>query len=317
MGDRLLYATPTGKHPHPGYVQSARCMEMTCTSFERRLEDFQMAAGPVQMARTTIAEAALKGNCYQKHDHAKDHKHCRHEPYDFLVMHDDDLLVDSIGPAGNPLDVWHELFQKAPDVGVIGAVYLREKLETPCIVMAHPEYPEENCHLVYGMPASPFSVAGVGTGFIMIRISALRALVDKEDGAHAIFRFPFNRTRWGVVNHTGEDYDFCTRMRGAGFKVIADPRFETVHIKESGLLEFSWSRYERQWIDQVPDGVVPEVWEQSVLANATRVRKACSAGITTIDINGFMCLDHVPQLKAEANQMSEARAAKAAKKEAA
>src|SRR6185295_9343513 len=108
MPPRLLYATPTGRHPHPMYVASARRVELTCKSFERRIEDFLFAAGPVQMARTTIAEHAIK------------------DGYDYLLMHDDDLIVDA-GSDHNPLDVWHELFKSDPTIGVIGAVYLREK----------------------------------------------------------------------------------------------------------------------------------------------------------------------------------------------
>lgn len=309
MPDRLLYATPTGKHPHPGYVQSVRNIEMTCHSFDRRLEDFLMAAGPVQMARTTIAEHALKGNCYVKHDHGKDPKACVYEPYDYLVMHDDDLVIDPTSPAGNPLDTWHELFRAAPDLGVIGAVYLREKLETPCVVISHDQYPEEHCHLVNGMPAQPFACAGVGTGFIMIRVAALRQLALAEDGAHALFRFPFNMTRWGIVNHTGEDYDFCARMTGAGFRVVADPRFPTTHIKESGLLRYAHAAYEQQWSPSPPAGVDEVAWQGRLRERYTALRACCAPLIDLKTINGFGCLDHVEQLKAEATQKAAKRPA--------
>ncbi len=307
MADRLLYATPTGKHPHPGYVVSVRDIEMSCATFERRPGDFQMASGPVQMARTTIAEAALNGSCRQRHDHAAGGgAQCVLEPYDYLVMHDDDLVVNAAGPAGNPLDVWHKLFDEHPDVGVIGAVYLREKMETPTVVMSHPQFPEENCHVISGLPAAPFPVSGIGTGFMMIRVSALRALVDQEDGAHAIFRFPFNMTRWGIVNHTGEDYDFCARMRGAGYKVLADARFDTLHIKESGSLRFHHPEFEAQWMDGAP----------GVRERCENLRACLSKLMTIVEINGVMCVDHVPALKADAEVLERKRAARA-KKEAA
>lgn len=311
MADRLLYATPTGKHPHPGYVVSVRDIEMSCATFERRPGDFQMAAGPVQMARTTIAERALAGACNQRHNHALDDgKNCVLEPYDYLVMHDDDLVVNAAGAAGNPLDAWHALFQANPDVGVIGAVYLREKMETPTVVMSHPQFPEENCHVISGLPPAPFAVSGIGTGFFMIRVSALRELVEKEDGAHAIFRFPFNRTRWGIVNHTGEDYDFCARMRGIGYRVLADARYETAHIKDSGTLTYHQPSYEAQWADGSP----------GCRERAERLRGCLSKHMTIVTIDGVMCVDHIPALKADAEVAARARLERAtarAKKEAA
>jgi len=288
MADRLLYATPTGKHPHPAFVSSARALELTCRTFERRVHDFLFAAGPVQMARSTIADHAIK------------------DGYDYLLMHDDDLVVNVSTQLGNPLDVWHELFQREKDVGVVGAVYLRERPMIPTVVMSHPEYPEENCHVVSGLPPAPFSVSGIGTGFMMIRVSALRALRDKEDGAHTLFRFPFNMTRWGIVNNTGEDYDFCARMRGVGYKVLADARWETCHIKESGRLVFDQAQWECSWNDDAP----------GIRERAQELRSQCQPKMTLTLINGVLCIDHTPQLMADAQEIAAKRAA-TDKKEAA
>jgi len=283
VADRLLYATPTGKHPHPGYVSSARQIELTTRSFKREVKDFLFAAGPVQMARSTIAEHAIN------------------DGYDYLLMHDDDLIVNAGGAQnGNPLDAWHDLFYREPSVGVIGAVYLREKPHIPTVVMSHPEFPEENCHVVSGLPPQPMAVSGIGTGFMMIRVKALRELRDKEDHAHALFRFPFNRTRWGIVNHTGEDYDFCYRMRGIGYKVLADARWETVHLKESGPLHFQQAEWEASWNDDAP----------GVRDRALALRAACAPKMTLTKINGLICIDHVPQLISDANDLAAKKAAK-------
>lgn len=317
----LFYATPTGKHPHPGYVTSMRDLEMSCQTFERRPHDFMFACGPVQMARSEIGERACRGTCREKHMHTchercrLEHQHnrvpCKDTPYDFVLMHDDDLMVNGGGPHGNPIDAWHAIFDARPDVAVIGAVYLRERMNTPTIVMPHPQYPEENCHLVYGMPAGPFEVSGIGTGFMLIRVSALRQLRDLEDGEHSLFRFPFTRTRWGGYNHTGEDYDFCARIRRLGYKVLVDPRFETGHIKESGTMHFHRDSYESQWADP------PAEWSEaqrkahaaSIVARTEALMEAVVTGIVPITIGGMTCLDHVPLLIAEAN----AKAAKAAR----
>ena len=283
MADRLLYATPTGKHPHPAYVSSARQIELTCRSFVREVKDFLFAAGPVQMARSTIAEHAIN------------------DGYDYLLMHDDDLVVNASGQS-NPVDVWHDLFYRQPEVGIIGAVYLREKPMIPTVVMSHPEFPEENCHVVSGLPPAPMEVSGIGTGFIMIRVSALRELRDKEDGAHALFRFPFNVTRWGGVNHTGEDYDFCARMRALGYKVLADARWDTCHIKEAGRLFYRQSDWEAQWNDDAP----------GIRERCLELRAQCQPKMALTKINDVLCIDHVPQLIFEAEQRAIQRAAKEA-----
>lgn len=281
MGARLLYATPTGKHPHPAYVSSARQLEMTCKSFKREVHDFLFAAGPVQMARTTIADHAIN------------------DGYDFLLMHDDDLVVNAGGEKnGNPIDEWHELFDAQPEVGVIGAVYLRERPNIPTVVMSHPQYPEENCHVVSGLPPQPMVVSGIGTGFMMIRVSAMAALREKEDHAHALFRFPFTRTRWGIVNHTGEDYDFCARMRRMGNLVLADARWETCHIKESGRLVYRQADWEASWNDDAP----------GIRERCNDLRQQCAPKMALTKINGTLCIDHVPQLIADAEELAERRA---------
>ncbi len=286
MSERLLYATPTGKHPHPMFVSSARQMELTCKTFKREVRDFLFAAGPVQMARSTIADHAIN------------------DGYDYLLMHDDDLIVDVARDDQknviNPLDVWHDLFTKEPGVGVVGAVYLREKPRIPTVVMSHPQHPDENCHVISGLPAQPMEVSAIGTGFMMIRVSAMVALREKEDQAHSMFRFPFTRTKWGIVNHTGEDYDFCVRMRHAGYKVLADARWDTVHIKESGPLRFQRDDWEASWKDDAP----------GIADRCNELRQACAPKMQLTNINGLLCIDHVPQLIADADELAAKRAAK-------
>lgn len=289
MADRLFYAVPTGRHPHPGFVTSMRALEMSCRTFGRETRDFEFAAGPVQMARSTIAEHAIDRG------------------YDYLLMHDDDLVVNPVSAlAGNPIDEMHETFKQNPDAGVIGAVYLRERPQIPTVVMSHPEYPEENCHAVHGFPPAPMDVSGIGTGFMMIRVSALRELREKEDGAHALFRFPFNRTRWGLVNHTGEDYDFCARMRGIGYRVLADARFETCHLKEAGPLMYRQADWEAAW---TPGALGLE-------ERAHALRASCQPHIALMQIGSMLCLDHVPQLKFEASEKADRKVAEATKEAA-
>lgn len=287
---RLLYATPTGKHPHTGYVMSMRAMELGCRSFgPRAAEDFRFSSAPVQMARTQLAQVALAGRCFLDHDHPQDGAGCEVRPYDYLLMHDDDLMLSPQPGLGNPLDVWHELMEGNPDVGVVGAVYMRERPVLPNLTVSHPTYPEEMCHVVAGIPNQPVDVAGIGTGFMMVRVSTLQALQDAEvaDGAPPLFRFPLTMTRFGMVSETGEDYDFCKRVRALGQRVVADPRWKTVHFKERGPMVYD----QADWEARANDFNSPEMRE---------LAGACPRSFRLEQVRGFRVVDHVPQRELDA-----------------
>lgn len=286
--ERLLYATPTGKHPHVAYVKSVRGMEVTCKTFEREPEDFIFAVGPVQMARSKIAELATNGRCFKKHDHeGGKSKDCKVEAYDYVLMHDDDLDVTPVGPLGNPIDHWHKMFQENPEVGVVGAVYLRERPLMPNVVMPHHAGSPEMCHVVSGLPDSAIEVGGIGTGFMMLRTSVFEAVFRAEEasGAPPMFKFGLRQLPSGMVVEDGEDYDFCRRVRSAGFKVIADPRFDTVHMKDTGALHYNRDNWEWMWSEKNPQ--IKDVVQD--------IRGQCPPAMELKTINKLLCIDHTAQ----------------------
>lgn len=305
--DRLLYATPTGGNPKMGYAVCLRAMEMGIRSFGvRALEDFAAVASPVQMARSQLALRALRGRCFKEHDHKADGCGCEAEPYDYLLMHDDDLMVAPTGPLGSPVDVWHKYMQENPDVGIIGAVYLREGLMVPNVVFAHPDDPQERCQAVAGFPQGVFECGGVGTGFMLISRACLETLADKcdADGGLPMFRFPMRRRREGMVVEDGEDYDFCKRAREAGFKVLADPRFDTVHIKASGQLTYNRDAWEHEWSQENPA-------HKDVVA-ALRAQSAPKMKLAIHE--GFLVLDHLEQIAEDSKEWRNRQAVTKARK---
>ncbi len=291
----LLYATPTGRHPHIAFVQCMRAMELGIRSFgERRAEDFAFMCGPVQMARTAIAQATLAGKCNMSHRHDEnDGAGCKIEPYDFVLMHDDDLMVDPISTLGNPIDAWHKLFNEYPDVGVIGAVYLREKPQIPNIVVKHPTNAEEVCHAVAGFPNQPFEVAGIATGFMMVRREVFEALYEIEDaqGAPPMFKFGVRKLESGIAVEDGEDYDFCRRVREAGFRIVADPRFSTVHLKDSGPLRYERDQWEHSWDAEKNPGEAE--------MRAKQLRAHLQPLLKLAIMNGMVVIDHTEQRAAD------------------
>lgn len=190
-----------------------------------------MATGPVQMARTQIAENFLATGS------------------DYLVMHDDDLGVTPLGPVGNPLDEWVKLMEENPTVGLIGAVYLREVPRIPTLIKNDPDVPLNRLQPVAGWEHKPFEMDGIGTGFIMVRRQAMLDLAADNDGP--MFRFPLTVGAHGQVEQLGEDYDFCFRLGAHGWKVIADPRIPTVHHKGQGHLVYEWNDWNQRTMDPV------------------------------------------------------------------
>lgn len=277
-------------HPHPRYTLSVRALELSCKSFERGSHDFEFATGIVQVGRTSIANHAMAGRCPERHQHGPS---CVAVPYEYLLMHDDDLEVTPECRAGNPMDAWHAMMEADPTIGIIGAIYLRESPVMPNVTVPHPQYPEELCHVLFGMPAEPFEVGAIATGFMMVRVSAMNEirLREEDEGAPPMFRFPVVRTRWDMAAVMGEDYDFCVRMRAAGYRVLADPRFPTVHHKPTGPLGFEHGAWEHGWT-QDPIGS----------ANRARdLRAACGENALRMEkIGNFTVLDHTAQRQVDA-----------------
>ncbi len=246
------------------------------------------------MARCKIVEAALHGRCFEEHDHG-DGKSCNVRPYDYVLMHDDDLMVQPYSPIGSPVDVWHEIMNENPDLGVMGAVYLRESLEIPNVIVQHPTSPEV-CHAIARFPGQAFVCAGIGTGFMLIKTKVLAELynIAEDEGVMPIFRFAFRTREGGTVAEDGEDYDFCKRVIKAGWKIAADPRFDTIHVKESGLLRYSWDEWEKKWAD-------PKTPEEVAAFKVTidKLRSQMAPLIVPALQDGFLIIDHTKQLEAD------------------
>lgn len=257
----LLYATPTATHPSMGYVVSMRAIETTCKAFERGASDFIATTGPVQMARSAIARSTLD------------------QGYDYVCMHDDDLQLAPTGPTGNPLDQWLTIMEAHPDVGMIGAIYLRETPPIPTAIVDHPTDSKDHLQVLAGFPYAPFEVSGIGTGFVFVRAAAIRDVGTD-------FKFAWQTNSFGADEQIGEDYDYAFRLRAKGWRVLADPRFPTVHHKPSGRLPFTW----HDWNQKTTDATNPWQLELGPELDGARV---IERKWKTLDGNEFdlSCID--------------------------
>lgn len=291
---RLLYATPTGQTPKIGFVLSQRALEMDCRGFgQRHARDFQFAMGPVQMARSKIAQQTLDGRCHVDHKCPPGGAGCVVDRYDYVVMHDDDLQLYPQG-GHNPLDEWLALFEADPSIGVIGALYMREKPLLVNLTVPHPRHTGELCHVIHGIPSQPFEAGGVATGFMMVRREVFEALSEilDADGGGNMFNFAVRTSEWGTKYGVGEDYDFCMRVRDVGFKVMADPRWITTHMKERGALVYDHDAWEKKWQHATP-----------MSACMKELQEACPPTFRVEKLpSGMIILDHTDQRKLEAKQ---------------
>lgn len=326
---RLLYAVPTGGHPKMAWAQSYASIQMRQTSCSIKSEDMMATSAPVQMARSEILRQSVARG------------------YDYVVMHDDDLEV-SDGTL-NPIDEAIKAMEADRTIGLYGLVYLREAPLVPLLVVKHPEYETvEHCQVISGLPADPFDVWGMGFGWVCIRVSILdrMAELDMDIGGARPLSSP---VRWGIrpdisgaCIEVGEDYDFCDRVHEAGYRVVADPRFSTVHHKATGRLIYNHDEWERRthqekyprltayeyaprYVVRDPSDVGQTVvtayamgykdaageWhelpERGELLTAESHKVECPEGTTVITIDGMACLDITAVRFARAKELRQQR----------
>lgn len=202
--DRLLVATPTGGNPKMGYVKSLVHNMLRIESFAGLT--FEPCRGLVQQARNRIMEQAIQGN------------------YDYVLMIDDDLYVDWNGPAGCPADHFHEILDEFEKAAAVGAVYLQESPGViPTVRLFHPDHNQwlpataecryetvpRSCFVLKGFGDSPdaFAFDVVATGFMMVRVAAVRELMAKDPGP--VFACTNVRDSSGRITETTDDVNFC------------------------------------------------------------------------------------------------------------
>lgn len=242
-------------------------MRLAARGFTMDPSDFVMRTGPVQMARSQLAGGDFintQNSCTTDicpgrwKCEVDDAGRCRvcgkvaeAWTYDYLLQHDDDLDVMPVcGPYGSPIDLWKGLMESDKRIGVIGAVYLREAPLVPTIAVKddQPGRAWNAMTPIGGWPAEPFEVDGIGTGFFMVRRELIEAIIAENDGD--IFQFKTDRNPFGVVEVLGEDYEFCFKAKKLGYKVVADPRIPTRHLKPSGVLVYEHTDWARKMTDE-------------------------------------------------------------------
>lgn len=94
--------------------------------------------------------------------------------------------------------------------------------------------------------SKPFKVFGIGTGFLMIKVSVLKKIADPW--------FYFGEFHGQKM---GEDIYFCNKARKAGFEAWCDPTIPLQHVGEYGFDLKDYELYQKDKPGLNPD----EVWD--------------------------------------------------------
>lgn len=103
--------------------------------------------------------------------------------------------------------------------------HLQEKADEPRVYEA---VPFSSCYGDDSSPKEPFTVAGLGCGFTLIKREVLVALAESRGGTARLW--PYAET--GEEEGYGEDLTFCLRAKEMGFESWLVPASRVGHIKE-------------------------------------------------------------------------------------
>ncbi len=231
---KLLYSYPTAGHPHFTFPKNVALHFRGC----RTAEPIHIgeSRNMIPHSRNRLARFAIEGG------------------YDYLLMQDDDLEVEPYFQGGTIDHLLTELEGASPEICAIGAVYMQASPKLPTVRIFHPRHSEWTTSSDGGEQPPVFSwvVSGfrpevmpfdmVATGFLLIRVGALRDIAEQESG------YPFQQAvvtgKDGGVNMLSDDMDFAFRANRAGYKFLADPRINTTHWKEFGPLGWNMAKWE-------------------------------------------------------------------------
>jgi predicted O-methyltransferase YrrM len=158
---------------------------------------------------------------------------------DYLVMIDCDM--------GFPPDALQKLI--ALDKDVASGLYYEKD---------NPHYPlaytwtgdTKNWHgNIVDIPAEPFKIDAVGTGFMLISKKVLDYWTPEVYAKHGKPFSPiwYDDGEGGEI--AGEDTSFCLRMRDVGFDIWVDPTFELIHTGIQRAKKAHWEMARSQLIE--------------------------------------------------------------------
>ena len=165
---------------------------------------------------------------------------------DAVLMLDDDIIV-----APNALGELLGVLERDPQCAVAGALYYARDGLRPMVAV---NWHAKNTTSAY-VPAfddrTPVEVDAVGFGTMLLRLSALQALVPPYFNTQIFMQSSASQVR--VCN---EDYLLCERLRKAGHRVILHPGVRCGHYDRQSGITF------------------PQRWEEPQATNRARMMVA-------------------------------------------
>jgi hypothetical protein len=170
---------------------------------------------------------------------------------DLLAMIDDDIIVPPDG-----LAKLVAALEDDPKAAVAGALYYSRDGARPMAVARWDSSDTTSAAIPAFTSTAPSVVDGVGFGFVVVRVEALRSLALPYFSAHL---YVDEATRW--VRQCDEDYLFCERVREGGWRVLLHAGVRAGHF------------------DRGTASVAPAEWESD--GETDRLRMIVREGETT------------------------------------
>ena len=196
---KLFLGIPTGGSPTAPFLDSLQRVDLPAnvTSIDRLVVSGNFVPGQ----RELIAERAIESEA------------------DILVMCDDDMVLPQ-----DALVRLCGLLAEQQDAALAGALYYSRDGFRPMVVDNWSAEDTTSAVVPAFDDRTPVAVSGVGFGCVAIRVSALRALTAPFFPTQIFVERGAARVR--VCN---EDYLFCNRLNGGGWKVFLDPAVRCGH----------------------------------------------------------------------------------------
>ena len=198
------------------------CMDQTCTLFDQCLDnlipvgEISKTRNPgslVYVSRNALSEVAIS------------------EGFDFVLWIDSDMVFepDLMQRLMARMDEGHDIVapicfrRKVPFTPVIYKTIKLGLTPDENIVNGYKDYPRD----------SFFEVDACGFGCVMIRVSALKKVLDEQ------------KALFSPLPQFGEDISFCLRAKRSGFKIYCDSSIKVGHISQTVVTEETYLQYRR------------------------------------------------------------------------
>jgi hypothetical protein len=179
------------------------------------------------------------------------------EDFDYLFFVDDDIELP-----GRALAMLIETAEADPSTAVVGGLYYSRDSARPMAVEDWDSSDTSSAHIPAFTSTSTSTVAGIGFGCALLRVSAAKTFKPPYFPAHIYIELAARRAR-----QCDEDYLYCERVRKSGHVVRLDARVRCRHY------------------DRASDTFAPLAWEDDAVTALPRMIVSAGNGTQLVALD--------------------------------